>query len=168
MNAMTSMIHSQMLLPPRMMALYGSGDDTVRPQTLSWSTLYQWLNSQTWRRMVKREQDGKLDTLVICGFFRIVKHETTQRVFMQRKCVQLDAKNNPLWSWVSTPYCPDFMLQSLQTNLGWRFRHVLEFVVKALLDDLAKQGVVSIETSVKGLRQPYYDGVMVKKKQTLY
>ncbi len=71
MNAMTSMNHSQVLLTPRVMALYGQDDGPARPSELNWSTLYQRLNTQTWRRMVKREQDGELDTIVICGFFAL-------------------------------------------------------------------------------------------------
>lgn len=159
MNAMTSMSHAQVLLPPRIMSLYDQDDGLVRPSELNWSSLYQWLNTQTWRRMVKRKQDGELDTIVICGFFRIVKHKATQRVFMQRKSVRLDAKNNPEWSWVNTTYYPDFMLQSVQQNLVWRFRSVLEYTIKALLNDLAKQGVVSIVAPVASSKQQHYDGV---------
>ncbi len=80
-----------------------------------------------------------------------MKHEATQRVFMQRKSVRLDAKNSPEWSWVNTTYYQDFMLQSVQNNLVWRFRSVLEYAIKTLLNDLAKQGVVSIVAPVAPL-----------------
>ncbi|MCD1416877.1 PcfJ domain-containing protein [Vibrio parahaemolyticus] len=152
MNAITTFPHAQLLLTSSITILQ-------REQVITWSTFYQWMESLCWRRMVKREQAGHLDTLVLCGVVRIVKHARTQKVSVQRRSLSLDAQGAPVWSWVRTTYVPSFGMQALGDSLAWRFRKVLEFAIEALFEDLKKQGISQLNTPVtaKKLRYQYDD-----------
>ncbi|EGQ8535749.1 PcfJ domain-containing protein [Vibrio parahaemolyticus] len=152
MNAITTFPHAQILLTSSVTILQ-------REEVITWSTFYQWMESLCWRRMVKREQTGHLDTLVLCGVVRLVKHVRTQKVSVQRRSLSLDAQGAPVWSWVRTTYVPSFVMQALGDSLAWRFRLVLEFAIEALFEDLKKQGITQLNTPVtaKKLRYQYDD-----------
>ncbi len=152
MNAITTFPHAQILLTSSVTILQ-------RDEVITWSTFYQWMESLCWRRMVKREQTGRLDTLVLCGVVRLVKHVRTQKVSVQRRSLSLDAQGAPVWSWVRTTYVPSFVMQALGDSLAWRFRLVLEFAIEALFEDLKKQGITQLNTPVtaKKLRYQYDD-----------
>lgn len=152
MNAITTFPHAQLLLTSSVTILQ-------REEVITWSTFYQWMESLCWRRMVKREQAGHFDTLVLCGVVRIVKHARTQKVSVQRRSLSLDAQGAPVWSWVRTTYVPSFGMQALGDSLAWRFRKVLEFAIEALFEDLKKQGISQLNTPVtaKKLRYQYDD-----------
>lgn len=141
MNAITTFPHAQLLLTSSVTILQ-------REEVMAWSTFYQWMESLCWRRMVKHEQDGHLDTLILCGVVRIVKHLRTRKVSIQRRSLSLDAQGAPVWSWVRTSYVPNFTMQSLADSLAWRFRYVLEFAIGTLFEDLKKQGISQLDAPV--------------------
>ena len=157
MNMVTALPNAQVLLSPCVMDLYSDAQEPS-VKALTWRELYQLLNSQPWRRMVKREQDGELDTLVLVGFLRIVK-SANKKVTVQRLSLQLDAKCNPTWSWVRCDYVPNLMMQSCQSSLAWRFRGALEYAIGALIADLKKQGIDTLTVPVKGKKKGAYEGI---------
>ncbi|WP_299144480.1 hypothetical protein, partial [uncultured Vibrio sp.] len=108
--------------------------------------------------MVKREQDGALDTLVLAGLFRLVKHPN-QKVTMQRLSLTWEGEHNPNSFWVGCQYSPGFMMQSRQDSLVWLFYNILEYVIGALLTDLEKQGIQALSVPVKAPKKGDYDGV---------
>ncbi|WP_083181614.1 PcfJ domain-containing protein (plasmid) [Vibrio scophthalmi] len=167
MNSMTTFPHSQVLLSPSVASLYWSDGAFEAPKKITWCELYALINTQLWRRMVMRVQDGHLDTLVLAGLFRIVKNTSSQKVTMQRKSLQLDCDLMPTWSWVTTSYLPDFMMQSFQGSLVWRFRRILEFSVGEILKDLDKQGFTTLEIPVKAAKSRLYDGVDASSAKTV-
>ncbi|WP_181027914.1 PcfJ domain-containing protein [Vibrio jasicida] len=163
MNSVTAIPEPQILLSSSI------ADMAVmeEPNVLTWQRFYALLNQQPWRRMVKREQDGHLDTLVLAGFFRLVKRPN-QTVTLQRLSLQLDSALNSTWSWVNCRYSLEFMMQSYQSALAWRFRHVLEFAVGAIVKDLEKQGVSALVVPVKTVKNNGNDSIDTTPITTAY
>lgn len=158
MNTLTALPPPQVLLSSTMASSHGMEGEQEQSKVLAWQTLYRFLNDQYWRRMVKREQDGVLDTLVLAGLFRLVKHPN-QKVTMQRLSLTWEGEHHSHWSWVGCQYSPDFMMQSRQSSLAWRFYNILEYVIGALLTDLEKQGIQALSVPVKAPRKGDYDGM---------
>ncbi|WP_045494950.1 PcfJ domain-containing protein [Vibrio hyugaensis] len=154
MNSVTAIPQPQVLLSSSMATMVCMEETKV----LTWQRFYALLNQQPWRRMVKREQDGNLDTLVLAGFFRLVKRPN-QKVTLQRLSLLLDSQLTPTWSWVNCRYPLKFMMQSYQSALAWRFRSVLEFAIGAIVKDLEKQGVNALVVPVKTEKKSGYDGI---------
>ncbi|MEZ9932969.1 hypothetical protein AB4455_20845 [Vibrio sp. 10N.261.46.E12] len=65
MGTLTALSPPQVLLSSTMASLHGMDGECEPVKVLTWKTLYRFLNDQRWRRMVKREQDGALDTVVV-------------------------------------------------------------------------------------------------------
>ncbi|MFA0478797.1 PcfJ domain-containing protein [Vibrio splendidus] len=158
MNTLTALPPPQVLLSSTMASFHGMEGEQEQSKVLAWQTLYRFLNDQSWRRMVKREQDGAFDTLVLAGLFRLVKHPN-QKVTMQRLSLTWDGEHNLHGSWVGCQYSPDFMMQSRQDSLAWRFYNILEYVIGALLSDLEKQGIQALSVPVKAPKKGDYDGM---------
>ncbi|CAK1798808.1 PcfJ domain-containing protein [Vibrio splendidus] len=158
MSSLTVLPPPQVLLSSTMASFHGMDGEQDQLKVLPWQTLYRFLNDQPWRRMVKREQDGALDTLVLAGLFRLVKHPN-QKVTMQRLSLTWEGEHYPQWSWVGCQYLPDLMMQSFQSSLAGRFYNILEYVIGALLTDLEKQGIQALTVPVKAPKKGDYDGM---------
>ncbi|KGT34453.1 hypothetical protein HC02_17705 [Vibrio parahaemolyticus] len=130
-------------------------EETMAP-ILPWSELRRWIDSQKWMRMVERCDDKNLDTLVIFGLFRIAKNKRTQVIKMQRKTVHFDKKGQPQWRWVSASYVPELNMQNCRADSLVEFKEALSYALDALLQDLAKQGVVMVELSDKRKKIPVH------------
>ncbi|MEZ9043154.1 MULTISPECIES: PcfJ domain-containing protein [unclassified Vibrio] len=167
MNTLTALPPPQVLLSSTMASFHGMEGEQEQSKVLAWQTLYRFLNDQSWRRMVKREQDGAFDTLVLAGLFRLVKHPN-QKVTMQRLSLTWEGEHNLHGSWVGCQYSPDFMMQSRQSSLAWRFFNILEYVIGALLSDLEKQGIQALSVPVKAPKKGDYDGMDMTPVPTAY
>ncbi|PMK36347.1 hypothetical protein BCT56_02365 [Vibrio lentus] len=94
MGTLTALPPPQVLLSSTMASFHGMDAEQDQSKVLAWQTLYRFLNDQPLRRMVKREQDGALDTLVLAGLFRLVKYPN-QKVTMQHLSLTWEGEHPP-------------------------------------------------------------------------
>ena len=120
---------------------------------LEWSELRRWLDDIPWMRLVKRVNDGNIDTLVLCGFYRIVKDGHTGAITLQRKTMVINESHQPTWEWVKTAYAPKFTLQSCTSSWFIVFEAVLTHVLEALFKDIVKQGVTLVAVNNRSTKK---------------
>ncbi|WP_146866543.1 hypothetical protein, partial [Aliivibrio fischeri] len=103
--------------------------------------------------LVKRVDDGNIDTLVLCGFYRMAKDSNTGEITLQRKTMVISELHQPAWKWVKTAYTPKFTLQSCTSSWFIVFDAVLTHVLEALFQDIVKQGVTLVAMNNRSIKK---------------